>query len=129
MSGQDDIKRLIINYQRRLQKLKETQALQGINTPPDILIQIEDIEAELEKFQIALKTLAPDAHPESLHSSSLDPNTLPNLIQQLLSALKEDPNFAAEPSPVRWKPHSRKMLLSFWGWTSASLTSPPIAMG
>jgi hypothetical protein len=103
MSDQDDIKRLIVNYQRRLQKLKEAQALQGINTPPDVLIQIEDIEAELEKFQTALTALQDDPSAEPPHRSPTgevtaltDPNPSHPLIQQLLSALKEDPDFAAE---------------------------------
>jgi len=103
MSNQDDIKRLVMNYQRRLQKLKEVQALQGINTAPDILIEIEDIEAELDKFQAALKALQHDVSAESPHSSSTsvattltDPSNSQLLAQQLLSALKEDPDFAAE---------------------------------
>jgi len=43
---------LILDYQtRRLQKLKEQQALRGLNTPPEILIEIEDIEAKIQELQ------------------------------------------------------------------------------
>lgn len=35
---------------RRLLKLREQQAKMGIATPPDVLIEIEDIEAELREY-------------------------------------------------------------------------------
>jgi hypothetical protein len=34
-------------HQRRLFKLKEKEAMFGLNTPPEILMEIEDIEAKL----------------------------------------------------------------------------------
>lgn len=55
---QDDRENLIINYSRRLQKLKEQKAIRGINTPPETLIEIEDIEAEIEKLQTELNNIA-----------------------------------------------------------------------
>lgn len=51
---QADIKKFIELSTRRLQKLKEQQALQGISTPPEVLIEIEDIEAKLEALQVQL---------------------------------------------------------------------------
>jgi formylglycine-generating enzyme required for sulfatase activity len=54
MSRQDDLKKLIIEYTRRLQKLKERQARKGIDTEPHILVEIEDIEATIEKLQAEL---------------------------------------------------------------------------
>lgn len=54
MSRQDDIKKLIVEHNRRLQKRQEQQARLGVNTPPEILIEIEDIEAEIEKLQTEL---------------------------------------------------------------------------
>lgn len=47
----EDIKKLINRHQRRLQKLQERQASQGINTPPEVLIEIEDIERDLGKLR------------------------------------------------------------------------------
>lgn len=41
MSRQDNLQRLITNYQRRLQKLQEQQALMGLDTPLHILIEEE----------------------------------------------------------------------------------------
>ncbi|MBE7555701.1 MAG: FHA domain-containing protein [Anaerolineales bacterium] len=57
MLRQDDVKKLLVNHNRRLQKLKEQQALQGISVDPKILIEIEDIEAEIEELQQELKEL------------------------------------------------------------------------
>lgn len=47
----EDIKKLIFTHNRRLQKLKERQALEGISADPKIALEIEDIEAELEELQ------------------------------------------------------------------------------
>ncbi len=41
------INKLIQEHERRLQKLKEKEARQGINTPVEILTEIEDIEEKL----------------------------------------------------------------------------------
>jgi CheY-like chemotaxis protein len=57
MSHKDDIKKLIVKSERRLQKLKEQRALQGLDSPPHILIEIEDINAEIESLQAELETL------------------------------------------------------------------------
>jgi tetratricopeptide (TPR) repeat protein len=51
MSQQSETQELITIHQRRLQKLKEKKATFGINTPPEILIEIEDIETELERLE------------------------------------------------------------------------------
>jgi hypothetical protein len=48
------IKKLIDIHNDRLQKLRERQALCGWNTPPEISIEIEDIEAEIENLQTKL---------------------------------------------------------------------------
>ena len=51
MSRQDDLKKLIAKHQRRLQKRQEQQATLGINTPPEVLTEIEDIQAELVRLR------------------------------------------------------------------------------
>ena len=51
MSNKNHKRRLVTIYSRRLQKLKEQQALKGLSTEPEILIEIEDIEAKLQEFQ------------------------------------------------------------------------------
>ena len=47
MSGQDDIKKLITTHNRRLQILNEQRALQGISVEPKIIIEIENITADI----------------------------------------------------------------------------------
>lgn len=58
MSRKDDIKKLVAEYQRRLHKLKLQEARFGINTPPETLTEIEDIEAKIKRLQRELKTLS-----------------------------------------------------------------------
>lgn len=61
MSRQNDIKRLITEHNRQLQRLKEKQAQYGpLQTPVHILTEIEDIEREIEKLQQKLKILEKD---------------------------------------------------------------------
>ncbi|GIK41437.1 MAG: hypothetical protein BroJett011_52700 [Chloroflexota bacterium] len=57
MSRQDDLKKLITESTRRLQKLKEQQARKGIDTEPHILVEIEDIEATIAQLQGELAEL------------------------------------------------------------------------
>jgi hypothetical protein len=71
MSRQDDIKKLIITYNRRLQIRQEQKALEGPFVSPNILLEIEDIEAELKKLQQELADLEIQAaSPRSIETSS-----------------------------------------------------------
>ncbi|MCP4406342.1 MAG: protein kinase, partial [Gammaproteobacteria bacterium] len=56
MSPKEEIQKLIAIKQRRLQKLREKEALRGMDTPPDVLIEIEDLEAEIEHLEEELAT-------------------------------------------------------------------------
>lgn len=51
MPSKTDLQNLIMTHHRRLQKLKEQQALSGRSTEPEILIEIEDIEKALAELQ------------------------------------------------------------------------------
>ena len=62
MSHQENIKKLITNHSLRLQKLKEQQALEGFSSDPKILVEIESIEATIEKLQIELKEVASEGN-------------------------------------------------------------------
>jgi hypothetical protein len=67
MSRRDDLRKQIANHRRRLQKLEEQQALYGLDTPPHVLIEIEDIKARLEELRAELRTLEErgvEAEPE-----------------------------------------------------------------
>jgi 8-oxo-dGTP pyrophosphatase MutT (NUDIX family) len=57
MSQKDNLRRLILKNNLRLQKLKEKQALQGLGADPQTLIEIEDIESTIEQLQEKLKVL------------------------------------------------------------------------
>lgn len=57
MSEQEHLRELIKNNTRRLQKLKERQALLGLEAPTGLLLEIEDIEAELAEIQSKLKDI------------------------------------------------------------------------
>ncbi len=52
----DHLKRLILNLNRRLQILTERQALHGLETSPAILMEIEDIKAEIAERQAELES-------------------------------------------------------------------------
>ncbi len=60
MSRRNHIQKLINGYTRRLQKLQETQSYTGIETPPQVLIEIEDIEARLGSLKAELALLPAD---------------------------------------------------------------------
>ncbi|MBE7553984.1 MAG: hypothetical protein HS126_23200 [Anaerolineales bacterium] len=57
MSSKDDIKRLVEQHNRRLQKLREQQASFGLHTPVHILTEIEDAKAEIESLWTELASL------------------------------------------------------------------------
>ncbi|MBE7557348.1 MAG: WD40 repeat domain-containing protein [Anaerolineales bacterium] len=78
MSKQDELNILLHNYSRRLQKLKEIQSLKGINTEPETLLEIEDIEEQLAQLEIELQkgTIGPgDVTPSDLSNTHLSPKT------------------------------------------------------
>ncbi|MEM7348495.1 MAG: formylglycine-generating enzyme family protein [Chloroflexota bacterium] len=60
MLRQDDIKKRIFTYYRRLQKLEEQRARHGLDTAPAILMDIEDIEAKIESLETTLEALHND---------------------------------------------------------------------
>lgn len=49
-----DLKKEIAAYKRRLQVLRERRATQGIETPPSVVIEIEDIEQKLKDLEAQL---------------------------------------------------------------------------
>ena len=77
MSRKEHVKKLIIENNRRLEKLEEQQAQFGISADPHILIQIEDIEVKLEKLKTELREL------------EIDPQTLPKQNHDLNDSNKE----------------------------------------
>jgi len=58
MARVDELRRLIRNHQRRLSKLQEIRATNGVDTRPDVLIEIEDLESALDGLQAELEAEA-----------------------------------------------------------------------
>lgn len=46
----EHIRQLIVNKRRRLNVLREKQALFGVSTPAEILLEIEDLQAEIKEL-------------------------------------------------------------------------------
>lgn len=59
MPTQDNLKAQLYEKKRRLQQLKLKEAHFGYSTPPEILLEIEDLEAEISKLQAQLTDSAP----------------------------------------------------------------------
>ena len=57
MARQNELKKLIKEQRRQLQKLKEQQAKFGLHTPPYVLTEIEDREEEIEKLKTQLSSI------------------------------------------------------------------------
>jgi hypothetical protein len=58
MSQRDDIDNLITEQKRRLHQLRLQQARFGYNTPPHVLMEIEDLEKEIVKLEQELAALS-----------------------------------------------------------------------
>ncbi len=52
--GTENLRKLIYQYNRRLQKLQEQAALQGMSVDPSVTIEIEDINAKIAELQTKL---------------------------------------------------------------------------
>jgi|GEM_PF-2474400 len=57
------IQDLILRKNRHLQKLKEQQAMFGAIVPPNLLLQIEDLESELAQLETNLNNLRQGYYP------------------------------------------------------------------
>lgn len=89
MSRQNEnLEKLLEGHQRRLHKLKAQQALQGIETPPSILLEIEDIEATIKELQAELE--------ESKRGEGKEPAIGPDIVHRIagieakIDALQKD---------------------------------------
>jgi hypothetical protein len=57
VSRRNDLTNLIRLHNRRLQKLKEQQAVQGLNADPGLLMEIEDIESIIGRLKAELEEI------------------------------------------------------------------------
>ena len=91
MARKDDIERLVAINNRRLRILKEQQATYGLNTPPHIVIEIEDLEAEIAKLTTELESLGQgkgETHQQG--SQSRAAQVMRDSLNALLNDLLED---------------------------------------
>ena len=85
MARQDNIEKLLQIHEDRLQKRKEQNAKLGVNTPPEVLTEIESIETMIEVLQAELArtknvTYPPYTAPSLQTSFFLSRNELRNQI-------------------------------------------------
>lgn len=72
MPTHNDLNRLIELKNRRLQQLKLTEARFGFNTSPEVLIEMEDLQTEIEALQQQRAALPPAAEPATYHITISD---------------------------------------------------------
>lgn len=70
MSRLTDIEKQLITHNRRLQKLKEQQAFQGISVDPKIPMEIEDIEKKIAGLRVERQNLVKKQNSTSESSST-----------------------------------------------------------
>jgi hypothetical protein len=115
--------KLLAIHQRRLQKLQEQQAAYGLNTPPEILIEIEDIEAQIRQLQAGIKPAAsadpPITQPGSAiyniniqHASGLAIGDGARVDQSGAAPAQPEPAQVAPGDPAAWNTGAIRDLLT-----------------
>ncbi|GAB4422643.1 MAG: hypothetical protein Kow0031_00620 [Anaerolineae bacterium] len=72
MTDSKHLQTLIYEKERRLQKRREQQARLGYSTPPEVLLEIEDLEADLAKLRAQLAA-APAGPPAVVDAPAASP--------------------------------------------------------
>lgn len=89
MPLENDVSKLITEHERRLQKLKEKKARFGINTPPEVLIEIEDIEEQIKLLETELE-ISPSKSLKRITTQLSEVvaalNDIPELWEEILNA-------------------------------------------
>jgi hypothetical protein len=88
MSDSEDTERLITNHSRRLQILKEQQALLGISADPKIVLEIEDIEAEIARLQAELTVVKASEPADNQMDTVALPRSMVNPLKYYLYVSK-----------------------------------------
>ncbi len=76
-------KKLLENHTRRLNILTANKALMGYNTPPEIKLEIEDIESEVKQLKEMLTELEIAKTTKPATSTTLTSDTITNFERQL----------------------------------------------
>ncbi len=101
MSNKEGLQKLIATKNRRLQKLREQQAVKGISSDPSILIEIEDLEAEIDQHETKLKEIEKTGEVTAdLALSSTGSKPKPNTPQNSTVSKSEKKSWAAIVVPI-----------------------------
>ena len=84
----EGIKNLISGYAKRWQKLKEKEAYFGLHTPPEILIEIEDIEKKIQELNAQLEK-AERQHEQFIENSSNSSTVLSETLGKIERRIEE----------------------------------------
>jgi tetratricopeptide (TPR) repeat protein len=76
IARRDHLKQMLSNHQRRLQKREEQKALEGLRTPPEIDIEIEDLKAKIKKVSADLAEFSQQLNEAPQVDFHLDPSQL-----------------------------------------------------
>lgn len=133
----ENIQKLMYDYERRLQKLKEQKALKGLSTPTHILIEIEDVEKEIQPLRAELDTLE-NENPELILPTELPQKEIPTQLLFLLARIlreyqikfKQDldkyplfqPAFNKARSAIINRIMEKFLNFTQWDWDSISRT-------
>jgi len=89
---QQNLETLLTNSKRRMFALQQRAALMGINTPPEVTIEIEDLEKTIEDLQQklaaiaqSLETAAPVPTPQKLRKRQILQEDVNPLVDLLLA--------------------------------------------
>ena len=108
MSQEYDLEKLITNHNRRLQKLKERKALEGLSADPKIRLEIENIEAEIKQLQMELEQLGDTIEPADPKTRSMSESSQKGTISSqsdmqvdfvIVTALEEERNTVLDKLP------------------------------
>jgi hypothetical protein len=119
VSRKNDLEKQINEHTRRLQKFKEQQARKGIDTEPHILIEIEDIEAAVEKLQAELAELKrtpvqikKPAQRKRIRQNQLK-STVSDILENVLSVIRAR---AAEDFPTDFSTQKYRIDQEIQAW-------------
>ncbi len=93
MSRQDDIKRFLLMHNRRLQMLEKKSATDGLDTPPNVLMEIDDIKSNIADFQSELEDLEKtdvEEPPEKIRGLYYATKNTFNELRQILNNLSSE---------------------------------------
>ncbi len=150
MSHVEDIQKLIEQHARRLQKLKEKEAIKGINVDPSVSIEIENIEEKIDRLKLDLEKTEQATESDPNQSYPADLKLLYdklNQIQEQLNTIEQSEASKAtsiEPKHIqtsgfadffkRWRLVGGgaillivAILLSLWLFRDTSSSATPIA--